>query len=308
MQDNVTISTFELFQKYPDSESARLYFEERRWNGTVMCPHCSSVDIYARKGKRTGFFRCNDCKEEFTVRTGTIFERSHVPLNKWLYAMYLTVTARKGISSLQLSKQIGVTQKTAWFMLQRLREACGNDTDMLNGVVEVDESYFGGLEKNKHWDKKLKAGRGAVGKQAVFGMHERDGKVKAMPVSETTKKELQGKIHDNVEVGSTIYSDESTSYEGLNGLFYKHGSVNHSAKQYVDGMAHVNGIESVWAVLKRGYKGVYHHWTIKHCHRYVNEFTFRLNEANCKVHTLDRLDKFLEKSFDCRITYKEVTS
>ena len=308
MQNNLTISTFELFERFPDADSARLYFEEQRWNGKVVCPHCTSERISVRTGKRTGYFRCGICKAEFTVRTGTIFERSHVPLHKWLYAMYLTVTARKGISSLQLSKQIGVTQKTAWFMLQRLREACGNDNDLLTGVIEVDETYVGGLEKNKHWDKKQNAGRGTVGKQAVFGMRERKGKIKAMPVSNTTKTELQGKIHENVKTGSTIYSDESTSYEGLNGLFYKHGSVNHSAKQYVDGMAHVNGIESVWAVIKRSYKGVYHHWTMKHCHRYINEFTFRLNEANCKVHTLERLDKFLEKSFNCRITYEEVIS
>ena len=150
MNDNLTISTFQLFEKYPDAESARLYFEERRWRGYVVCPHCGCDEhISARKGSRAGYYRCGDCKEEFTVRTKTIFERSHVPLHKWLYAMYIVVTARKGISSLQLSKEIGVTQKTAWFMLGRLREACGGDYEKLMGLVEVDECYIGAVARKR---------------------------------------------------------------------------------------------------------------------------------------------------------------
>lgn len=137
-----TISTFELFQMFPDAESARTYFEQKRWPTGATCPACNEVKrVHPRKD---GFYRCNACLNDFTVRTGTIFERSKVPLHKWLYAMYLLVTARKGISSLQLAKQIGVTQKTAWFMLQRLREACGNDPTKLTGIVECDETYIGG--------------------------------------------------------------------------------------------------------------------------------------------------------------------
>lgn len=148
-----TISTFQLFQKFPDAETARKYLESRLWPNGAVCPTCQKGSrITVRKD---GFYRCNACKLDFTVRTGTVFERSHVPLHKWVYAMYLLVTARKGISSLQLGKEIGITQKSAWFVLQRLREACGKDLTMLQGIVEVDETYIGGLESNKHMKDRM---------------------------------------------------------------------------------------------------------------------------------------------------------
>src|ERR1700676_5031343 len=169
-----TISTFQLFEMFPDQETARTYLEGRHWPNGPRCPVCG---LGERITERTGgFYRCNQCKEDFTVRTGTIFERSHIPLHKWVYAMYLVVTARKGISSMQLAKEIGITQKSAWFMLGRLREACKDDFTKLRGTVEVDETFIGGKEGNKHASKKLHAGRGTVGKTAVLGMRQEDGR------------------------------------------------------------------------------------------------------------------------------------
>src|ERR1700679_3943939 len=182
-----TISTLQLFAMFPDQETARVYLESRLWPNGATCPTCSSKErITTRKN---GFYRCNKCKLDFTVRTATIFERSHVPLHKWVYAMYLLVTARKGISSMQMAKEIGVTQKTAWFMLQRLREACmgkGGKDDRLACLIEVDETFVGGKEKNKHEHKKLNMGRGSVGKAIVLGMRERTtGRVRGMVIEGT---------------------------------------------------------------------------------------------------------------------------
>jgi len=260
-----TISTFKLFELFPDNEAARLYLEARLWPNGSVCPDCKGDRI--SKTKRVGFYHCNACNFDFTIRTGTIFERSKIPLNKWLYAMYLLVTARKGISSLQLAKEIGVTQKTAWFMLGRLREACSapDSIDKLRGIVEIDEAFFGGKEGNKHESKKLHAGRGSVGKTAVLGMRERGGRTRAKVIETRSIQSIQGEIFEQVEIGSQLYTDDHMVFNDLDGLFYRQR----------DGQPH----------------------------RYVDEFSWRLNEGDVKRHTLERLDSFIDVIVGKRLTY-----
>ena len=302
-----TISTFEFFDMFPSEEMVIEYFEFLRWGGGMICPYCDS-ERSITKLKQYPYYLCNDCRQKFTVRTDTVFERSHVPLRKWLYAMYLLETSRKGISSIHLGKTLGVRQATAWFMLHRLREACDIVAEPLDGTVEVDETFVGGSKKFMHYDKKKKLPPGPLGnKTVVLGMREREsGRVIAHPVPDRTTTTLTDEVLRNVKDGSTVYTDDHSGYWMLE-EWYDHDSVNHTDWQFAEGDVTTNGIESVWAVLKRGYKGVYHHWSPKNMRRYVNEFVFRLNTGKVYNDTIERLNHLAENAIGKRLTYEELT-
>lgn len=298
-----TISLYEFFQQFPNEEAARLFFEKNRWRGNISCPHCGSMGVAECKDQIPMPFRCRDCRKHFSVRTNTVLAESRLPLQKWLMAIYMMTTARKGIPSTQMARELGITQKSAWFLAQRIRETwlSSFDGDM-GSIVEVDETYIGGKEKNKHAHKKLHAGRGAVGKQAVVGVLQRGGRVVAMPVNSTDRETLHGFIHANVKKGATVYTDDHRSYLNMEG--YTHESVCHSVGEYVREQAHTNGVESFWALLKRGYYGIYHHMSVKHLHRYVNELSFRHDTA--QAGTMAFIEMTIKRMLDRRLTYKEL--
>jgi len=304
---NTAISLNQFKDYFPNAEAAREYIELQKWHGKPFCA-CNSENVH-KLPSRNGFYQCNACRKKFSVRTGTIFQNSKIPLDKWLLAFYLMVTARKGVSSMQLSKHLGITQKSAWFMSHRIREAMGSNKNdyIFKGVVECDETYIGGKEHNKHWDKKSVKTHGSAGKIPVFGIKERQGRVMSRVVVDTSKTTLHGIIYQQVEQGAVINTDAWRSYAGL-GKDYVHNVVDHSKRQYVDGQKYTNSIESVWAVLKRGCHGIYHKFSKKHLQKYLDEFDFRQNEGNCRYSTMERIGSLVVGCFAARLSWKELVA
>jgi len=299
-----SLSLYEFIKQFPDEAAAVEFFENRRWGSAPYCPHCGSLSTSKVVNGKPMSHRCKDCRKHFSVRTGTVLAESKIPLHKWLLAIYMLHTARKGVSSIQMSKELGITQKTAWFLNHRIREAMKHRGGLFSGEVEVDEVYIGGKEKNKHASKRNNAGRGAVGKQPVFGLRQRGGETRAFPIDGTDAIKLQSAIVENVKRGSTIYSDSHSGYVGIKG--YNHLSVAHSVGEYVRDQAHTNGIESFWALLKRGYVGIHHHMSEEHLHRYVNEFSYRHSARNND--TIDCVANTIDGMIGRRLSYKELTS
>jgi len=296
-----TFSLYEFFQKFPNEGAARQSFETKRWPSGVFCPHCGSFGVVECVNHKPMPYRCRDCRKHFSVRTDSVLAESKLPLHKWLMAIYMMTTARKGIPSTQMARELGITQKSAWFLAQRIREtwlASQGDSDM-GPEVEVDETYIGGKNKNRHDDKKVK-GSGSHGKAAVVGIRSRTGEVRAAHLATVDKNALHGLIAQHVRPGSTVFTDGLRTYRGLQG--YNHVAVDHTIGEYVREMASTNGIESFWALLKRGYYGIYHFMSAKHLHRYVNEFSFRHNTA--KVSTLEFMAMTIARSEGKRLSYQ----
>jgi transposase-like protein len=298
---------------FQDADKARDWLEAHLWEEGPICPGCGTINSATALTTRTGWYQCNEsgCRKQFTVTVGTLFERSHIPLNKWLLAAFLLCASKKGISAHQMHRMIGVSYKSTWFMMHRLREAMrdGKFTAPLGGegkVVEADETFVGGKEKNRHRSKRAKKRLGGSwGKETVFSLVERGGSVKSMHVTSVTAATLRPILVAQVDRKSVLMTDDAGQYRYMGREFLRHESVNHGIEEYVRGEAHTNTIEGYFSILKRGIVGTYHHVSQQHLKRYLAEFDFRYNErAKLGVSDTDRAEKALKGIVGKRLTYR----
>jgi len=296
---------------FRDDTAARAWLETHLWPGGPVCGHCGTLNQATALETRPGWYQCNACRKQFSVTVGTLFERSHIPLSKWLMAAFLLCASKKGISTHQMHRMIGVSYKSTWVMMHRLREAARDGTlpgplGGQNKVVEVDETYVGGKESNKHKAKRQKGQQGGKGKAPVLSLVERGGKVRSRHVANVSGGTLRDVMVTQIDRASYLMTDEAPQYAKIGDEFEGHGTVNHSAEEYVRAYFwHTNTVEGFFSILKRGITGVYHHVSEQHLHRYLCEFDFRYNERSALgVDDKARAAKLLSGITGKRLTYR----
>ena len=300
--------------QFQDEDQAREHLEALRWPSGTICPHCGAVDRISKlegKSHRAGLYKCGHCREQFTVTVGTVFERSKIKLNVWLQAVHLMCSSKKGISSMQLHRMLGVTYKTAWFMSHRIREAMTNKPDGLlgsgGGTVEADETYWGNDKRSKLGQKRF--GPGGSHKEKIVSLVERNGEVRSFHVKEVNGVTLRKILTQQIAADANLMTDELRLYKPIGKEFASHESVNHSKKEYARGNAHTNTIEGFFSIFKRGMVGTFHHVGRQHLRRYTKEFDFRYNTRSALGFSdADRTKLALQGIEGKRLTYRRTVS
>ena len=300
------ISLIEILRKFPDDATAEAWFIQQRWPEGAHCPHCGSLNVQHPIKHKSMTHRCREkeCAKRFSVRTGTAMQASNLGYQVWAIAFYLVATNLKGLSSMKLHRDLNITQKSAWHLAHRIRESWKDEGMQFAGPVEVDETWIGGKRRNMSRSRRKDlTGRGAVGKAAVAGAKDREtNRVTARAVKGTDTATLQGFVRETAKPGASVYTDDAAAYRGMGG--FRHEAVNHSAGEYVRQQAHTNGIESFWAMLKRGYQGTFHHFSVKHLDRYVTEFTGRHNDR--EADTADIMAHMAQGMVGKRLMYRDL--